>query len=172
MNRKNINVAIVLALVVVCFFFVLGFFGLDSFTPSVSSTPTENTPSMTNAQTIIDELRTTGTVADLRIQEITAGTGEGAVVGDTVTVHYTGVLPDGTVFDSSRERGTPFTLTLGENRVIQGWEKGLLGMKVGERRLLAIPPSLGYGAQAIGPIPANSTLIFDVELLEKKSAGQ
>lgn len=90
-----------------------------------------------------------------------------AKVGDTVLVHYTGKLEDGTVFDSSVERGVPFSFTLGENRVIQGWEQGILGMKVGEKKTLNIPPELGYGAMGVpGVIPANATLIFDVELVD------
>lgn len=84
--------------------------------------------------------------------------------GDTLSVHYTGTLEDGTEFDSSRDRG-PFSVTLGQNRVIQGWEFGLQGVKVGEQRQLTIPAELGYGARAVGSIPANSTLIFDIEVL-------
>ena len=96
--------------------------------------------------------------------------GTGAVVksGDTVSVHYLGVLTTGQKFDSSRDRGEPFEFTVGNHQVIAGWEKGLIGMKVGGKRTLVIPPSLGYGDKAVGPIPANSTLIFEVELLAIK----
>lgn len=90
-----------------------------------------------------------------------------AKVGDTVMVHYTGKLEDGTVFDSSVSRGTPFSFTLGENKVIRGWEEGILGMKEGEKKTLTIPPELGYGEFGIpGVIPGNATLIFDVELID------
>lgn len=90
-----------------------------------------------------------------------------AKVGDTVLVHYTGKLQDGTVFDSSVSRGVPFSFTLGENRVIQGWEQGILGMTEGEKKTLTIPPELGYGAMGVpGAIPPNATLIFDVELVD------
>ncbi|MDO8510371.1 MAG: FKBP-type peptidyl-prolyl cis-trans isomerase [bacterium] len=101
----------------------------------------------------------------LQNETVVEGQGEGAVAGNTVTVHYTGTLADGTKFDSSVDRGQPFTFVLGAGQVIQGWEQGIVGMKVGEKRRLVIPPHLGYGAQAIGPIPSNSTLIFDVEMI-------
>jgi FKBP-type peptidyl-prolyl cis-trans isomerase len=101
----------------------------------------------------------------LQMEDITIGTGAEAKVGDTVSVDYVGTLIDGTQFDSSIDRGVPFEFTLGENSVIQGWEQGLLGMKVGGKRKLTIPASLGYGERATGSIPANSTLIFEVTLL-------
>jgi len=105
---------------------------------------------------------------DLKIETTVEGTGAIASKGDEVSVHYTGRLESGTVFDSSVERGTPFSFVLGEKRVINGWEFGVLGMKVGEKRILTISPKLGYGSSDYGPIPANSTLIFEVELLEIK----
>ncbi|MDZ4231884.1 MAG: FKBP-type peptidyl-prolyl cis-trans isomerase [Candidatus Pacearchaeota archaeon] len=87
--------------------------------------------------------------------------------GDTLSVHYTGTLQDGTVFDSSRTRGIPFTFTLGQGQVIAGWDEGLVGVKVGETRHLVIPPEKAYGPQGIpGVIPPESTLIFDVEVVE------
>lgn len=96
------------------------------------------------------------------------GTGEGAKKGDTVSVHYTGTLEDGTKFDSSLDRGMPFEFTLGAGQVIRGWDEGIVGMKIGERRKLIISPEFGYGATGIGPIPPNATLIFEVELLGMK----
>lgn len=109
------------------------------------------------------------TAEELQIRDITIGTGEEADVGVTVTVHYTGWLMDGTKFDSSLDRNTPFSFTLGERRVIPGWEQGVVGMKVGGKRELIIPPELGYGAQGAGNvIPPNATLKFEVELLEVK----
>jgi FKBP-type peptidyl-prolyl cis-trans isomerase len=103
----------------------------------------------------------------MKIEILKEGSGAEATTGNTVTVNYTGTLVDGTKFDSSLNPGrTPFEFTLGQNRVIQGWELGVKGMKVGESRKLTIPPELGYGSQAVGGvIPANSTLIFTVDLL-------
>ena len=104
---------------------------------------------------------------EVKIEVLQEGTGEVSKTGDTLTVHYTGTLENGTKFDSSVDRGTPFSFTLGQNRVIQGWEIGMLNMKVGEKRRLTIPSSLGYGSSgAGGVIPPNATLIFEVELLK------
>ncbi len=101
-------------------------------------------------------------------QDTVVGKGAEAVNGKSVTVHYTGTLKDGTKFDSSVDRKEPFTFTLGAGQVIKGWEQGIVGMKVGGKRKLTIPPELAYGANAVGAIPANSVLIFDVELLDVK----
>ncbi len=105
---------------------------------------------------------------ELQIQDTKVGLGKEALRGTVVTVHYTGKLTNGKVFDSSVDRGEPFVFNLGAGQVIQGWEKGIVGMKEGGKRKLTIPPQMGYGARAVGPIPANSTLIFDVELLKVK----
>jgi FKBP-type peptidyl-prolyl cis-trans isomerase len=101
----------------------------------------------------------------LVIEDLVVGTGATAAAGDVVTVNYVGTLTNGTKFDSSYDKGQPFTFTLGAGRVIAGWDQGLPGMKVGGKRRLTIPPSLGYGSQPYGPIPANSTLVFEVELV-------
>jgi hypothetical protein len=105
--------------------------------------------------------------APLGIVDVTVGKGVAAKAGDKVKVHYTGTLTNGTEFDSSRKRNQPFEFVLGQGRVIKGWDQGVAGMKVGGKRKLTIPPSLGYGAKgAGGSIPPNSTLLFDVELVE------
>ena len=104
---------------------------------------------------------------ELKITINKEGSGDRAEIGMSVSVHYTGKLEDGTVFDSSVPRGQPFTFTLGAGQVIKGWDLGVEGMTIGEKRNLVIPPHLGYGIRGAGAtIPPNATLIFDVELLE------
>ena len=104
----------------------------------------------------------------LEIEDLQVGEGIEVANGDQVTVHYTGWLIDGTKFDSSLDRGKPFTFKLGARQVIQGWDRGVRGMQVGGIRKLTIPPELAYGDRAVGGglIPANSTLVFEVKLLE------
>jgi len=105
----------------------------------------------------------------LKYTDDQVGTGTEATAGKTVSVHYTGWLLDGTKFDSSRDRGQPFSFPLGAGRVIKGWDEGVAGMKIGGKRTLVIPPDLGYGARgAGGVIPPNATLKFEVELLDVK----
>jgi peptidylprolyl isomerase len=108
----------------------------------------------------------TTTPSGLKYKDIVEGTGASPTNGQTVTVHYTGTLTDGSKFDSSRDRGQPFSFPIGAGRVIKGWDEGVATMKMGGRRELVIPPELGYGARgAGGVIPPNATLMFDVELL-------
>lgn len=103
----------------------------------------------------------------LDIQDTVVGKGAEAKAGDNVKVHYVGTLTNGTEFDSSKKRDRPFEFPLGAGRVIKGWDQGVAGMKVGGKRRLVIPPSLGYGASGAPPvIPPNATLVFEVELLE------
>ena len=102
----------------------------------------------------------------LLYQDDSVGVGDSVTVGSNVVVHYTGWFPDGTVFDTSRESGVPFPFQVGRGEVIEAWEEGLLGMRVGGRRKLVVPPALGYGESDYGPIPGNSVLVFEIELLE------
>ncbi len=106
-------------------------------------------------------------MSELKMETLKPGTGAAAKAGDRVMVHYVGTLTDGKKFDSSRDRGEGFRFTLGQGQVIQGWDQGVAGMLVGEVRKLTIPPQLGYGARGFPPvIPANATLVFEVELLK------
>lgn len=106
------------------------------------------------------------TESGLKYDDLVEGKGDAARAGQTVAVHYTGWLTGGKKFDSSKDRGDPFSFTLGKGGVIKGWDEGVQGMKIGGTRKLTIPPQLGYGARgAAGVIPPNATLIFEVELL-------
>ncbi len=100
-----------------------------------------------------------------KIEDIKVGSGQEAKSGDFLTMDYTGTLENGEIFDSSKRHGQPFEFRIGIGQVIDGWEMGILGMKVGGKRKLTIPPELGYGGRAVGSIPANSTLIFEVDLI-------
>jgi peptidylprolyl isomerase len=109
--------------------------------------------------------------AKLVSTDLVVGKGAAAKSGDTVSVHYVGTLADGTKFDSSRDRGQPFVFTLGKGQVIRGWDQGVVGMKVGGKRKLVIPPALAYGDHGMGgAIPPNSTLTFEVELMDVKTS--
>lgn len=105
----------------------------------------------------------------MKIEDIKTGDGDEAKTGQTISVHYSGTLENGTKFDSSIERGTPFEFRLGAGEVIKGWDEGIVGMKVGGKRKLTIPPGKGYGETGSPPsIPPNATLVFEVELLAIK----
>jgi len=108
----------------------------------------------------------TVTASGLRVEDVTLGSGAVAEPGRRIRVHYVGTLVDGSVFDSTRERGTPFEVELGKGHLIKGFEEGVAGMRVGGVRRVIIPPELGYGANAAGKIPASSVLVFELELLE------
>jgi FKBP-type peptidyl-prolyl cis-trans isomerase FkpA len=147
----------------------------------VSSTPVPTTEGLTQPQeeqvnsqlqngqmtaTVSGGTKPMEDVKELKITDTVVGTGAEATAGKSITVHYTGTLTNGQKFDSSVDRGQPFTFTLGQGRVIEGWEKGFNGMKVGGKRRLVIPSDMGYGSQGQGTIPPNATLVFDVELLK------
>jgi FKBP-type peptidyl-prolyl cis-trans isomerase FkpA len=135
--------------------------------------PAENTP--------VDAARKLGaqsesavvsTGSGLQYIDVKEGEGTPAKAGDMAIVHYTGWLVNGRKFDSSLDRGKTFNFPLGAGRVIRGWDEGVAGMKPGGVRKLIVPAELGYGDRGVGPIPPNSTLIFEVQLLEIQYAGQ
>jgi FKBP-type peptidyl-prolyl cis-trans isomerase len=140
----QVGIAVAAALAVITVFFIFNPFA------TVQQNPSEQADSTGSSQLVV--------------QDVSVGTGDVAVNGDTVSVNYTGKLANGTVFDTSVGK-TPIQFVLGSGRVIAGWDQGLLGMKVGGKRILIIPPTLAYGPNDYGPIPGNSTLTFEVELV-------
>lgn len=181
MNRKNINIVIILAIVVILVFLGLGFFGLGGFSLGSNQAPQQSAGTAGDAQSLLTEVQKTGSVTELKSSDIVVGNGDPIAPGDTIEVSYTGVLPNGTVFDSTEAHGgTPLTLVVAADgslhtpeggSLIQGWSLGMAGMKEGGQRLLAIPSELGYGPNAVGQIPANSTLIFEVQVLKRTPGG-
>jgi peptidylprolyl isomerase len=173
-NRQRAIIGVIAFLVIVS----IAFFVYRDYQTKLqaSITPTPSSTSSTTAGSYpIGTLDTTPpspsanavtTTSGLVYEDLLVGDGATVKSGDTVSVNYTGWLEDGTKFDSSIDRGQPSEFTLGQ--VIPGWNEGLVGMKVNGTRLLVIPPSLGYGSTANGPIPANSTLLFEVQLVSIK----
>ncbi|MCP6718949.1 MAG: FKBP-type peptidyl-prolyl cis-trans isomerase [Patescibacteria group bacterium] len=145
-------------LVILLIIFVSGFYFL------LQNSKENETQEINQVQEMIPNINKN---QNLQIEIIKQGTGKETKNGDTIAVHYTGFLENGTKFDSSLDRGQPFVFTLGVGQVIKGWDLGILGMKVGEERKLVIPSELGYGETGTpgGPIPPNATLIFEVKLL-------
>ncbi|KND47652.1 MAG: FK506-binding protein 2 [Parcubacteria bacterium C7867-006] len=143
-------IAVTVAVFIVGFFFVFG----QTLVSIFSNNDSINPINMAQGQ------------SQLLVQDEEFGSGEIASVGSRVVVHYTGRFVDGRVFDSSVSRGEPFQFVLGSGQVIKGWDEGIVGMRVGGKRLLSVPPEYGYGYQDYGPIPGGSTLIFEVELLK------
>jgi peptidylprolyl isomerase len=156
-THKNIFLPIIFVLI-----FTAGLWYYSAFVKKADTQPTNNNMQQQNEQTNSQP----EPKKELKTETIKQGSGEPAKNGDKLKMHYVGTLENGTKFDSSRDRNTPFEFTLGAGQVIQGWEQGILGMKTGEIRKLIIPSELGYGASGQGPIPPNSTLIFEVELLK------
>ncbi|MDP2816566.1 MAG: FKBP-type peptidyl-prolyl cis-trans isomerase [Rectinemataceae bacterium] len=169
MNVTGTGIAVALAVVVALGFLALG-------TPMLTSLGVPTADQSMTVGTTTNQIASTSPMdlslapgeplpTELMISDIVVGTGAEATPGSSVTVNYTGALPDGTVFDSSIGRG-PFTFGLGAGQVIRGWDEGVAGMKVGGKRRLVIPADKAYGNQAVGGvIPANATLLFEVELL-------
>lgn len=175
MNITATAVAVTLAVVIAVAFL---FFGPNVLRPfgSATSSETATTTDVSNLNSMATSSDSTNPAAaqaprelpkTLTVTDEVAGTGEAAKAGDTVTVNYVGALPDGTVFDASAKHGQSFSFKLGAGQVISGWDQGLIGMKVGGKRSLIIPPDMAYGAQgAGGVIPPNATLLFEVELVK------
>ena len=169
---REILISVGVMLVCVLALVVVQFSGQEN--SAIADELTQNQPALTRvtennnliASNTMSDDNVVTTESGLKYKEIQEGTGATPQKGQTVVVHYTGTLEDGTKFDSSRDRKQPFSFKLGAGQVIKGWDEGLSTMKVGGRRQLIIPPELGYGARgAGGVIPPNATLNFDVELL-------
>lgn len=167
MNVTGTGIAVALAVIIAVAFL---FFGSRFAAPFSSEVPV----TLDGSATTTMENSTGGSVVgqplptELTVTDAVVGTGAEAQPGTTVSVLYTGMLPDGTVFDASANHGgQPIVFPLGAGNVIPGWDQGLVGMKVGGKRQLIIPPDMAYGAQGVpGAIPPNATLIFDVELVD------
>jgi FKBP-type peptidyl-prolyl cis-trans isomerases 1 len=173
MQVTSTGIAVALAVVIAM---GLLFFGPKVFAPFSAQPAQTDVTALPIATSTMD---TTGTVSaaplpaelptELTATDTVVGTGAEATTGSTVTVNYVGMLPDGTVFDASANHGQAFSFPLGAGQVIKGWDQGVVGMKVGGKRRLIIPPAMAYGNQAVGGvIPANATLIFDIELVDVK----
>ncbi len=148
-SSKKILIAVVLIFVLIFVFFFVA--------------QNQNQKETEEASSFIEKIE------GLDIVVVEEGEGASVKTGDSIDIHYVGKLEDGKIFDSSRERKKPYNFTIGEGEVIKGWEKGVIGMKVGEIRVLTISPELGFGSRSQGPIPPNSTLIYEIELMSINS---
>lgn len=134
----------------------------------LTACPRQNTPPGPAGESTFDTSAWVLTESGLRYEDVIVGTGTMVTPQSRIEAHYTGWLGDGSVFDSSLDRGEPLAITIGVGQVIKGWDEGIVGMRVGGKRKLLIPPDLGYGGAGAGPIPPNSTLLFEVEVLAVK----
>ena len=160
-QKRNQRIAI--AVVVIIVLAIAAFLIYNQYSAGQATTSSD-------VFSIPEDVETITTSSSLQYQDLVVGEGQAAEAGDVVVVHYTGWLTDNTKFDSSLDRGTPFTFPLGAGRVIKGWDEGVAGMQPGGKRLLIIPAELGYGERGSGQlIKPGDTLIFEVELLEIES---
>lgn len=150
-NTLYTGIAVTVTLLVVGIFFIIG------------------VPFSTNS--LDSQATVSSAAAQVVMQDVAVGSGRMAQAGDTVTVNYTGKLQDGTVFDTSLGK-TPYSFVLGTGTVIAGWDQGLMGAQAGTKRILIVPPALAYGPNNYGPIPGNSTLLFEVDVLKVEPAAQ
>lgn len=158
MTKNNILTVVIIITVLIGTYFIL------SRPPQTSQAPTSELSSLSVSPSISPTMN-----QELKIEDLTVGTGPVAKAGDTVEVNYLGTLENGTKFDSSYDRNQTFSTQIGVGQVIKGWDQGIPGMKVGGKRRLTIPSTLGYGSQGAGNlIPPNATLIFEVELVAVK----
>lgn len=168
---KGETIAVFASIVIMAVALAMVRFNTDTFSRA-DSMPSMQTAAVvvagddsTAVEDIKESVSLSGELTKLVVDDVKRGVGREVAEGDTVSVHYVGTLRDGSEFDSSLKRGEPFSFTVGEGRVIEGWEEGLLGMQVGGERILVVPPEMAYGNRQVGPIPPNSPLIFKIELL-------
>ncbi len=172
-ESEAISLFVAIAVIAIVFFGAVGnpFAKQDSVkktattTNAVAIADVKNNPDQA-AKDLIGATDSNGAVTKLIIQDSKVGVGVAVKAGDTVTVDYVGALQNGTEFDNSKKRGKPFTFKVGAGDVIKGWDEGVVGMKKGGQRILVIPPNKGYGTEANGPIPSNSTLLFMIQLID------
>ncbi len=158
-EKKNMTKNMIIALISIAIIFIAILIARTSDIP-------KQTPGQNPGKTVTN-LPTQTQSQELKVEDITVGTGPEVKNGDTVVIHYKGTLTNGKQFDSSYDRGQPFETKIGVGQVIKGWDQGVAGMKIGGKRKLIIPSELGYGAAGAPPaIPANATLVFEVELLK------
>ncbi len=160
-SKKFIVPGLVLVLIVVVALVVMS-------NKDDSAASGDNSKTITQSESISAAPVDASPSGELKIEDIKVGTGKEVKSGDTVTINYVGTLENGQKFDSSYDRNQAFVTQIGVGQVIKGWDEGVIGMKVGGKRKLTIPPDLGYGSRDMGVIPPNSTLIFELELLDVK----
>ncbi len=176
MEKQNlyIGIAIATAIVVVSYFFFINFVSTQNPSNNMLNSQDNNQQQQQNPTSATAEANNvkkptsaipTPAPNSVLVQDVSVGKGAVVAKGQTVTVEYVGKLQDGTTFDQSSAHGGTFSFVLGAGQVIPGWEQGLQGMKIGGERILIIPPTLAYGNQQVGPIPPNSTLVFDIKLV-------